>query len=196
MAHEISNRMAVRLLLLALPAMLAGCDGALGPARPARQSLSDFGLLRLPGADLGTVRPIAMNVFKQYYRLDSAASTGVVLRSQPAETDVRGDADSANVREVLSGRQNRRRELAELHVIEDGPDVILRCQVQVQRLDTVERRAFAGSMGGDDRPSETPRPGRTAGRDEVTPEEWVNVGRNRQLEREILDMIAEVAAAP
>ena len=63
---------------------------------------------------------------------------------------------------------------------ERGPDVQVWCQVQIQRLDTPERTAFASQQhGGDDRPAA------------MSAAERGTVGRDRQLERIMLDQIAE-----
>ncbi len=182
---------------LLLVALVSGCDAAAGPTRAPRQSAADFAIVRVPAATVSEVRPAAMQVFKQYFRLDNEASTGGVLRSRATETDEHGDREQTGVREVLSGRGNRRRQMAELHVIADGPGVVLRCQVQVQRLETVEREAFAPTRSGDDRPSEATPLGRSSSTEARTAHEWKNVGRDRQLEREILDQVRErIGASP
>ncbi|MBI4580253.1 MAG: hypothetical protein HY718_11160 [Planctomycetes bacterium] len=182
-------------ILLSTIAASLGCDAIGGPVRPTRQTPADFTTLRLPNASAAAVRSVAAAVFKEHFRVDNEASTITVLRSRPTETTAHADAEAPRVREVLSGRSNRRRELAELHVLQEGPDVMLRANVQVQRLDAAERDAFAQQRAADDRPAEQPfehSSAATARR----PEEWVDVGRNRQLEREMLNRIAEQVAGP
>jgi hypothetical protein len=173
-------------------AVMAGCDSPeAGPARSSQQSAADFTMSRIPNVDAAAVRPAALQVFKQYFRLDADASSGMVLRSRATETESRGDREQAGVREILSGRGDRHRQLAELHIIGGGAGVTLRCQVRVQRLETVERSAFAPIRGGDDRPAESKPLGRSEASETRASTDWVNVGRDRQMERQILDEIGE-----
>jgi len=132
------------------------------------------------------VRPEAVRVFRQDYRLDPDASTGNVLISRPIErTDHPGPE---RLRDVL-GSPNRHRQIATLWLNQDGPHVLVQCRVSIQRLDTVERAAFARERG-DDRPTDTPID-RFGAASPNAREEWVPVGRERKAETHILDAIIQ-----
>ncbi len=174
-------------VLLALLAM-GGCNG--GPsasrtaARPSR-SPGDAASRWLPNVPLDAVRPVAADVFRSGYRLDRDRSTGEMLVSQSAE--VSGQQRVERVRDVF-GRPSRHRRIATLRLSQDGPAVLLQCQVRVERLDTLEQAAFATEQG-DDRPNRTPI--ERLGADTPRPrQEWVYVNRDRQAESDILDAIA------
>jgi len=138
-----------------------------------------------------TVRPEAARAFRQDFRLDPDLSTGDVLISRPMELTDRPSPE--RVRDVL-GSPNRRRQIATLWLSQDGPHVLVRCQVRIERLDTVERAAFARERG-DDRPTETPidQLGTTSPN---AREEWVPVGRDRKTEARILDAIVQSITTP
>jgi hypothetical protein len=177
-----------------LPAILAaGCDSLQPPERTVSQNPGDYAGERLPGITMAAARQAAVSVLKSHFRLDSDASNGAVIRSRPQDSTGRGDSEAPRVGEVLTGRGGRHREIAEIQLAERGNDIMARCQVRVQRLDTAQRRAFAMQRGGDDRPSEMPT-NQSPAVSSRAPEEWVNVGRNRELERTILNQIAESLA--
>lgn len=137
------------------------------------------------------VRATAVRVFRQDFRIDPDISTGNVLISRPVElTD---QPRPERVRDML-GSPNRRRQIATLSLSQDGPHVLVQCQVRIQRLDTVERAAFARERG-DDRPTVTPidRLGATSPN---TREEWVSIGRDRKIEARILDAIVQQVTVP
>jgi hypothetical protein len=178
------------LRLAGILALLAagGCNGTQTTSsmadRPSRNP-GDFASRSIPSAQVATVRPVAADVFRSGYRLDPTRSTGDTLISRPAE--VTGKQKVERVRDVL-GRPNRHRSTAILRMTQNGPAVLVQCQVRLERLDTVEQAAFARSTG-DDRPNETPieRLGADTGRPR---EVWVYVNRDRQAEAAILDAIA------
>ncbi|HSW45422.1 MAG TPA: hypothetical protein VLM89_07620 [Phycisphaerae bacterium] len=179
---------------LALSLSLAGGCGSptrssslqAGPAR----ATGDYASRRLPDVTLDAIRPVAAQVFRSAYRLDTDRSGGTMLVSRPTEVTDRPQTE--RVRDVL-GRPNRHRRIAILRFNQDGSSVMLQCQVRLERLDTAERAAFARERG-DDRPSDTPieRMGADAPR---AREEWVYVNRDRRAETDILDSIVQHFAA-
>jgi hypothetical protein len=142
---------------------------------------------RVPDTSISVVRPVAERVFRQYFRINPDSSGPALLVAQPQEINSRESPE--RLRDVLGVSANRHRNLAELRMIQEGPDVVLRCVVQTQRLDTAERSAFARELG-DDRPTDTPIDRR--GALSANPrEDWVSVRRDRGLEQEILTGILE-----
>ena len=157
----------------------------------ARDRAGDSASRYILNTNLDTVRPAAVRVFRQEYRLDPDLSTGHVLISRPVElTD---HPPPERVRDML-GSPNRRRQIATLRLSQDGPHVLVRFQVRIQRLDTIERVTFARQRG-DDRPTDTPidQLGATSPN---AREEWVPVGRDRHTEARILDAIVKRSATP
>jgi len=170
----------------------AGCaaPGESSAGRAAGRA-GDSASRYIPSTTVDAVRPVAVRVFRQDFRLDPDVSSGNVLVSRPVELTDR--PSPKRVREVF-GSPNRRRQIATLWLSQDGPHILLRCQVRIQRLDTVERAAFARERG-DDRPTDTPidRLGATSPN---AREEWVPVGRDRKTESRILDAIVQRFATP
>lgn len=176
--------------VLPLLVISAGCDALVRQPSTTAQELTDFSSTRLPGVSVAAVRPVAADVFTGRYRLDTAQSTGNVLISRPLEVSERGDAEQAGVRERLSGASGRRRQIAQIHLIERGNDVVVRCHVQVQRLDVAERSAFVSPRVADDRPGNLPAQ-RASGTRTLTEQDWVDVGRDRHTERSMLNEIRQ-----
>jgi hypothetical protein len=131
---------------------------------------------------------VAEQVFRQYFSVDYVDASEGALYSRPTELSGRGSPE--RVRDLLTRTPNRRREVAELRLVPRGNDVIALCRVQVQRLDTLERRAFAPQTG-DDRPANNPPLGAEAGASARQREDWTEVGRNRTLEQRVLASLRE-----
>lgn len=176
--------------VLPLLVISVGCDALVRQPPPTAQEPADFSSTRLAGVGLGAVRPIAADVLTGRYRLDTAQSTGSVLISRPLEVSERGDAEQAGVRERLSGAAGRRRQIAHVHLVERGGDVLVRCHVQVQRLDVAERGAFVSPRAADDRPGNLPAQ-QAAGTRTLSEEDWIDVGRDRHTERSMLNEIRQ-----
>jgi len=183
------RRLAVVLALLTA----GGCNGTQSTSsmanRPSRNP-GDFASRSIPDMQVATVRPVAVDVFRSGYRLDTSRSTGDTLVSRP--TEVTGKQQVERVRDVL-GRPSRHRHTAILRMTQNGPAVLVQCQVRLERLDNAEHAAFAAEQG-DDRPNKTPI--ERLGADTARPrEEWTYVNRDRQAEAAILDAIARHFAA-
>lgn len=164
-----------------------GCgESTRSPAGRLTRASGQFASRRIPDMTADRVRPQAARVFQQHFRIDPALSTGDMLVSRPMETTER--VGTGRVRDVL-GSPNRHRLMATLWISQAGSDVVLQCQVRVERLDTAERAAFAREMG-DDRPTDTPIDRHGASSASVR-EEWVPAGRERQTEAEILDQLMD-----
>lgn len=130
----------------------------------------------------------ARQVFREYFAIAEADPGTGVIRSRPREISPAGSRE--RVRDVFTATPNRRREVAELRLIADGPGLIASVHVMTQRLDTSERRAFRPQTG-DDRPGNVAAMERETSAGPGRTEEWVDVSRNVALEREILDHLRE-----
>lgn len=181
----------IGMLLFSGVAMTAiGCadDDASTRLGPSRRG--GYSSRRFAGVSLTDARPEVARAFRQYFRLDTERSTGQVLVGRPSE-QVR-DGEPQRVREVFGGR-NRHRRVATVRMSPEAGAVLIMCQVQVERLDTSERAAFARQRG-DDRPADTPIE-RTGNTSADRREEWVPAGRDRQTEQLILASIEERLSA-
>jgi hypothetical protein len=167
--------------------ILTGCSTTAEMSRTGVNAAGGVSSRRLGGTSAAAVQPVAERVFRQHFKIDAAASGAGLLVAQPQE--VTAEMPAEGVREVLSGARRRHRYLAELRINQQGEDVLLRCIVQTQRLETSERAAFS-TQRGEDRPTETPidRMGPSSADNR---EEWVPSKRDRTLEQEILTAIQQ-----
>jgi len=128
----------------------------------------------------------AQRVFRNYFPIDRFDAEEGTIYSRP--TEVSGRGEMTQVRDVMTTTPNRRRQVAEMQVIPRGRDVIVACQVSIQRYDAAQQRAFRPSSG-DDRPSANDPFKPDAGTTAKQRESWTNVGRNRALESQVLDSV-------
>jgi hypothetical protein len=175
--------------------LLAGCSSSMEGTKSQVSRSAGSASRKIPGVSLAEVQPVAERIFRQHFRIDQAASGAGLLVAQPQEVTREGQPE--RVRDILGGSHARHRYLAELRLNQQGPDVLVRCVVQTQRLETSERAAFRNERG-QDVPNDTPiqRIGPTSADNR---EEWVGVKRDRELEQVILMSIAETvqpASAP
>ncbi|MGQ9651497.1 MAG: hypothetical protein ACUVXJ_15430 [Phycisphaerae bacterium] len=188
---QIQTRIPIRLGQLIAAAttavLLGGCSSSIDRSPTSVSRGAGSAGRRIVNTDVAAVQPVAERVFRQYFRIDSVASGPGLIVAQPQE--MTGTAEPERVRDLLAGVRGRQRYLAELRLNQQGPDVLLRCVVQTQRLETSERAAF-GSQRGDDRPTDTPIDRMGAGSADNR-EEWVYGKRDRQMEQEILWAIEE-----
>ena len=173
--------------------LVVGCGGSTGSdalLSIGRSSAGDesFASQRLANVSLDQAMEAAQQAFRQYYSIDRVDSAERTIYARPAE--FREGTQGERVRDVLNRKANRRREIAELRLTSRGADVIAACRVQVQRLDTIERRAFAPQVG-DDRPANNNPFAAEEGTTATQREDWVAVGRNRQAEQQVLSSLRE-----
>ncbi len=185
--HNSANRCLTGFGLLAA----IGVGGCTAPGdrsgASAQREATDFASRHLLNVAPAEVESVARRIFMSHFRINPDASTGDTLVSLPTETEGRGQRKS--IRDTLAVSPNRQRQRAELRLRPQGGNVLVLVSVQTQRLDTAERAAFARERG-DDRPTETPieREGPTS---PSAREEWVNIGRDRKLEQQILSEIEQ-----
>ncbi len=152
-----------------------------------------FSNVRIPNVSREQALQAAQLAFRQYFPIDRVDEAEGVFYSRPTEVVEKGRPE--RVRDLLTQTPNRRRQVAEVRVAPRGNDVIASCRVQVQRLDTSERRAFVPQTG-DDRPSVNTPFSTEAGASAPQREDWVDVGRNRDLEQQVLDSIVSRLTTP
>jgi len=170
----------------ALAALLAtGCSSPLESGATVSRAAGSAGR-RIANVNLSEAQPVAERVFRQRFRIDSAASGPGLIVSQAQEVNT--EAQPQQMRDVLGGKARHRR-VAQLRLDQQGPDLLLRCIVQTQRLETSERAAFSGQRG-DDRPTDTPID-RLGAASADNREEWGAGKRDRELEQEILRAVEE-----
>lgn len=169
---------------------LTGCGTPRAGGLNLRQGAADFSSRSIPDTTVAAVRPVAVRVFRQHYRLDEEASVEDTLISRPAEMPGRGE--SRQLRDRISLTPSRQRQVSELRLRQQGSGVLIQVTVQNQRMDTAERASFARAVG-DDRPGVTPidQQGFTSA---APREDWVNIGRDRHVEQEMLSAISETFA--
>lgn len=168
-------------------AVAAGCPDGGVVRRGPEIAGEGVATRRVPDATLAEARTTAMQVLQQHrFRIDTERSTGLLLVTEPL--DITGTHGPERFRDLI-GSPNRHRETAIVRISQENGGVVVRCQVGIERLDTVERAAFAPERG-DDRPTATPgeRAGPTSPR---AREEWVFVARDRTAETEVLDAILQ-----
>ncbi len=164
--------------------MATGCPDREMARRGPEFAGEGFATRRLPDATLTETRAATMQVLRQRFRIDTERSTGSMLVTEPQE--ITGAHGQARLRDWVRS-PNRHRETAIVRLSEEPGGIVVRCQVGIERFDTVERAAFAPERG-DDRPTATPseRAGAASPR---AREEWVFVARDRTTETDILDEI-------
>jgi hypothetical protein len=170
--------------------LTCGCNGPRAEAARAPAARpGDWSRRSLLDVQLEDARTVAARAFRKHFRLDMDASTGNHLVSVPADYRAR---DRQRLRDVLGPTRSQHRKLGELRMVQEGPNVLVQTRVQIQRLETPERAAFARQRG-DDRPTDTPieRPGGTG---PARQQEWVDTGRDRELEQRMLDDIVQEIA--
>ncbi|MBN1490338.1 MAG: hypothetical protein JXA69_10500 [Phycisphaerae bacterium] len=130
----------------------------------------------------------AERVFRSFFSTERADRGEGILVARPIEVDKRGEP--VGVRDTMTMTPSRRRRVAELRLSRSGSDVLAMCQVKLQRLDTSERRAFRPQIG-DDRPSESHPFEAEAGASPSQRELWTDLGRDRELERQVLNALRD-----
>ena len=137
---------------------------------------------RLIGIDTSQAAGAADRAFRQYFQVNRDASGPNLWVSRATEMTKEEKKEHS-----LARRSQRHRRIAELELLPQGNDVVVRCQVRIERFSSTERAAFAGQRG-DDRPTETPIDHMHGGSTRRQ-EEWVRAGRDRRTEQLILGSI-------
>jgi hypothetical protein len=170
----------------AIVAIVSSVLLAPGCAEPAATNLN-FSVREVPGASPGAAWTAAVDAVREHFhiaRMDRATGR---IETDPLETQETGQSGRAG---DMLGAQRRVRRQADVRVQEADGGVHVYCKVLVQQFESDERRLFARDKYASDIPSETPADQESA----TTAEQnaaWRNRGRDKVLERQILESILE-----
>jgi hypothetical protein len=177
-------RLAACSMLLGCPLLLVGCQNG-GP------STTHFGVIRLTAADRIEVFQVSRDALLGLgFEVATADLDRGRIESLPAEENQLEFA--ARSRAFESGRRQRR--VASVRIESRDGEISVFCRVEIQEPSTEAHRFRASVNSSLDRPGETPIERDAA----TTPEQntvWRAVGRDRDLERSILDAVRRVAGS-
>lgn len=138
------------------------------------------------GADYDAVFDAGRSAAAQWFHIDQSRADIGRITTLPAESDERGG--TGRIRDETIRYQNRVRRSATLRIHPQGDAVVVECVVVLERLDTADHRTFAQQRTFNEQPTATPVTGE-AGVSARQSEAWTEVGRDRGMERKILDSI-------
>jgi hypothetical protein len=190
-AYECLRRLAA-LATLAAITWVVGCESSQPRGvSTERRNFSRGAGRYLQNVDIETAREAAEQAFRQYFTIDPKESSDLVWKSLPVESD--SPTSPTRLSDRVGGASRRHRVMAELRLIPDGANVIVRCVAENQRLETADRTAFMHDHG-DSRPGDTP----TDRRSPVYVDaryDWVVVNRDTTLEQKVLSAVERFMAA-
>ena len=149
---------------------------------------SGWSQMQLPGVTRDAAYEAGVYAVQQWFRLAETSADSAVIRSATEEYEQKGG--TGRIRDSAVGYRNRMRRTATLVVRPLGEGCVAKCRVQVERLDTADHRVFRRNDQFGDVPNETPidrEAAVSAKQDQV----WTPMPRDRQLEREILNVLRE-----
>ncbi len=171
--------------ILALGITVCGCNlRQTPPIAYQRQRLEDV--------SYRTVFNAAEEALQRYFVVETRDADTGTLRARPVETKL--DPSGTRIISDAVGGSRTGRQLAEMRVQQEGPDVDVSCRVLIQELETEKFRLAERQRGVYDQPTDTPaevEAGTTSEQNAV----WVNRSRNRELERRILEAVEQLANA-
>jgi hypothetical protein len=172
-------------LAIAGMAAQAGCSSADSAPTP-RIRTEGWSSLRLVNTSRADAYDACLYAMKQWFKVNYASPLDGEVRSATVEYEQRGGTD--RLRDAAIKYKYQMRRTATLIVQDDGGEAVVRCAVQVQRLDTADYRAFSDQNRYVDYPNETPidtGAGETLSQNQV----WTDMPRDRQLEQDILSVV-------
>jgi len=160
--------------------LVTGCG-----VEPSGPRVSGWSRDRLETASAEDAFGAGRYAVSQWFRIArSDAGTGMII-SAPSETTERGN--TGRIRDE-AGYPNRVRRTATLRVQALTTGVAVECHVTRERLDTSDHATLARNMTLDDAPTATPVE-REAGVSAEQAQVWTDIGRDREMERRILDVV-------
>lgn len=162
-----------------------GCSESRGPGSTLGRE-SGWSQATLSNVSRAAAYQAGVYAMRQWFRLADASPADGVIKGMPEEYEQKGG--TGRIRDEAVGYRNRMRRTAMVVIQETPTGCAAKCRVQVERLDTADHRVFRSNEQFGDVPNETPID-REAG---VTPRQeqvWTAMPRDRDLERQILDVL-------
>lgn len=169
-------------LVLAVLALLSGCanvNESIGP-------VSGWSRDRYEDASYEAAFDAGRYALEQWFRIESARADRGEIVTLADESMER--AGTGRLRDETVGTRSRVRRRAAVRISRHPPGIIAECVVKRERLDTAEARAFAQQRSFSEAPTDTPIQGE-AGASAEQSQVWTDIGRDRKLEREVLDVM-------
>jgi hypothetical protein len=145
-----------------------------------------------PNVSYRTAFAAAEQALQRYFVIETRNPAAGILRARPVESKL--DSSGTRIISDAMGGSRTGRQLAEMRVQQEGPDVDVSCRVLIQELETERFRMAERQRGVYDQPTDTPaevEAGTTSEQNAV----WVNRARNRELERRILETVDQLVNA-
>lgn len=158
----------------------SGTDGASGGATP----------LKMPNSTTDVAFDAGLTAMRQYFNHVDAIRAEGRLVSGWAEYDQKGG--TGRLRDATLNYRNRLRRRATLWIRPTESGAVAKCQVRTQRLDTADHRLFEQQQQFNDLPNSTPID-REAGTTTDQNQAWTEMQRDRQMERELLQVLFNIA---
>ncbi|MFO0972453.1 MAG: hypothetical protein U1A27_03305 [Phycisphaerae bacterium] len=174
-------------LLVGLLLMLPGC-----PPPESRPDIprSDWSRQRLAcSTDQAFVA--AREAAQQWFTLDAVRPADGLITTVPIESEERGN--TGRIRDAALQYPNRVRRKAVLRVSAAPDGAAVDCVVLRERLDTADHRVFQQGRSFADVPNQTPMASESPANNQ--PDVWTEIGRDRALERQMLDAARQRAAS-
>lgn len=171
--------------LCVLALSVAGCDSADRRDDVPRQ---DWTFNRVDNTSKEAAFDAARYALSQWFTIRQSSVTDGVITTDPVEFEQRGGTE--RFRDEALKFRNRMRRRAVVRVRGGEGAAIVECVVTRERLDTADHRVFAMNRQSDDVGNQTPitQEGATS---PAQNEVWTDVGRDRALERQILDVVRD-----
>jgi hypothetical protein len=173
-------------------AALAGCSEMGGTDLGGERS-EGWSQAVLPNVPRDRAFDAGVHALRQWFRVEEVSRADGVARTALSEYDQMGG--TGRIRDTAIGFRNRMRHQATLTVTPQGPGSVVKCMVNVERLDTADHRVFRDQQQFQDYPTETPID-RDAAISTSQDQVWTPMPRDRKLEQEILDVVRNRVATP
>ncbi len=172
-----------RITLLAVTLFVAGCESS--EIRRTDIPRTDWSRESVPAAPKESAFDAAKYAVSQWFTIELAQPQDGLITTYPVEYTERGG--TGRFRDPVLKYPNRMRRKAIVRVNQAGEQASIDCVVITERLDTSDYRVFAQNRQFDDVNNQTPIQGdaaTSARQNEV----WTEVGRDRGIERQILNV--------